>query len=203
MIYSDRDILALVKEGKFRIEPFEKGNVGPSSIDLRLSDEFMVFKTISSTHVDPLKGDGTEYLERVRTKDFVIHPGEFVLASTVERITLPADVVGTLEGRSGWGRLGVIIHTAGFIDAGFSGQLTLEIANVGKMPVLIRAGSRICQLVLFRMTSEADVPYTKRKGSKYAGQAGPTASRIGKDDKAQGRGPGRKWGTRRSKGSSS
>ncbi len=179
MILSDRDLKERLGKDII-ITPFQEDQVGPSSIDLSLGNKWRVFKQLTKTHIDPLKDKNTDEFTEVLTADeFVIHPGEFVLGTTKESITVPDDLVGRLEGRSSWGRLGIVIHsTAGFVNPGFSGTLTLEMTNLGKMPVLLRSGMRICQIIFELLKSPAQVPYNKRKSSKYAGQDGPGASRI-------------------------
>lgn len=179
MILSDRDIKERIGKDII-VSPLADDQIGPSSIDLSLGNKWRVFKQLTKTHIDPLKDKNTdEFTEVLTTDEFVIHPGEFVLGTTLESITVPDDLVGRLEGRSSWGRLGIVIHsTAGFVNPGFSGTLTLEMTNLGKMPVLLRSGMRICQIIFEVMKSPSQVPYDKRKSSKYSGQQGPGASRI-------------------------
>ncbi len=181
MILSDKDIKRFVKEGKIIIEPFEERNVGPCSIDVRLGHTFRIFKHGSNTHIDPSKPiDPSEYTEEIKVKDkYVIHPGDFVLGTTLERVKLPPDIVGMLEGRSSWGRLGIIIHsTAGYIDSGFEGTITLEISNIGKMPVALKPGMRIGQIAFHLLSSPSEVPYNIRPGSKYNNQKDAAPSLI-------------------------
>lgn len=182
MILSDRDLKQRLGNDLV-IKPLNPEQIGPSSIDLTLGNKFRVFKQLSKTHIDPDKDKNSDNFTEVLTVDeFVIHPGEFVLGTTKEWVEVPDDLVGRLEGRSSWGRLGIVVHsTAGFVDPGFRGTLTLEMTNLGKMPVLLRPGMRICQIVFEKLQSPAEVPYDKRKGSKYVGQRGPEASKIGMD----------------------
>lgn len=182
MILSDHDLKARLGKDLV-IRPLDPQHIGPSSIDLKLGNKFRVFKQLSKTHIDPAKDmDARNFTEEIEADEFVIHPGEFVLGTTEEYVEIPYDLVGRMEGRSSWGRLGIVVHsTAGFVDPGFKGTLTLEMTNLGKMPVLLRPGMRICQIVFEKLMTPADVPYDKRKGSKYVGQNGPVGSRIGMD----------------------
>lgn len=182
MIFSDRDLRALIEEGRLAIEPFDPKAVQPSSIDLRVGDQFRVFANNRYPYIDvrqPME-DLTELVTASEDEPFILHPGEFVLAATLERVSLPDDVVGRLEGKSSLGRLGLLIHsTAGFVDAGFEGYLTLELSNVANLPITIYPGMKIGQISLFKMTSPAENPYGSGVlGSKYRGQVGPTPSRY-------------------------
>ncbi len=181
MILSDRTILRLIREGKIVIEPFDESLIGPSSIDLRLGDEFVVFERTKLSVIDP-KTPIEEYTKRIKvdkSEGFVIHPGEFVLATTLEYIKLPDDIAARIEGRSSIARLGLIVHsTGGFVDAGFEGQLTLEMSNINRIPIKVYPGMRIAQLAFIKQDSPSEVPYWKRKGSKYIKQRGPTPSKI-------------------------
>ncbi|MPZ87208.1 MAG: dCTP deaminase [Nitriliruptorales bacterium] len=182
MILSDRDLRKLLASGGLVIEPFDERSVQPSSIDLRVGHQFRVFANSRYPYIDvrrPMDGL-TELVEATEDEPFILHPGEFVLGSTLENVTLPDDVVGRLEGKSSMGRLGLLIHsTAGFVDAGWSGHLTLELSNVANLPITIYPGMKIGQLCLFQMTSPAEHPYgSPELRSKYQGQKGPTPSRY-------------------------
>ena len=181
MLLSDRDIRAEVTSGRVGIEPFDPSMIQPSSIDVRIDRYFRVFENHRYPHIDPAveQEDLTRLVQPADQDPFVLHPGEFVLASTYEVITLPDDVAGRLEGKSSLGRLGLHTHsTAGFIDPGFSGHVTLELSNVATLPIMIWPGMKIGQLCLFRLSSAAEHPYgTGEYGSRYQGQRGPTASR--------------------------
>lgn len=182
MILSDHTIREEVSAGRIIIEPFEPAAVQPSSVDLRLDHRFVVFRNHTFSHID-VKADLTELTDTVEATDddpFILHPGEFVLGSTAERVAIPADLVGRIEGKSSLGRLGLLIHTtAGFVDAGWDGQLTLEFSNVASLPITLYPGMKIGQISFIRMTSEADNPYgTSSLGSKYMGQQGPRPSRY-------------------------
>jgi dCTP deaminase len=184
MILSDRDLKERVGKDII-VRPMEPDQIGPSSIDLSLGNKWRIFKQLTKTHIDPSKDKDTdEFTEVVTADEFVIHPGEFVLGTTKEFIQVPVDLVGRLEGRSSWGRLGIVIHsTAGFVNPGFNGTLTLEMTNLGKMPVLLKSGMRICQIIFEKLNSPVETPYDKRESSKYAGQNGPGASKIFTENK--------------------
>lgn len=182
MILSDRDLRALIESGKLIIEPFDERSIQPSSIDLRVGDHFRVFANSRYPFIDvrePMEGL-TELVKASEEEPFILHPGEFVLGSTLERVALPDDKVGRLEGKSSLGRLGLLIHsTAGFVDAGWHGYLTLELSNVANLPITLYPGMKIGQLCLFDMSSPAERPYGSTElGSKYHGQVGPTPSRY-------------------------
>ncbi|MBL7156166.1 MAG: dCTP deaminase [Candidatus Pacebacteria bacterium] len=180
MILSDRDILKRIEKGDLKIEPFKHSCVQPSTVDLHLSSELRVFNNWDLGVIDLIeKVDPSKILE-INEKGFIIHPGEFLLGATMERITMPNDLAGKLEGRSSFGRLGLIIHaTAGYVDPGFSGWLTFEISNISRIPIRIYPKMSVAQICIFQMTSEVIRPYgSKGLGSKYQGQKGPTASRI-------------------------
>lgn len=187
VVLSDRDLKKSIKEGKIVIEGMTEDQIGPSSIDLRLGDEFRVFKHSEVTHIDPREGNFEHLMDVVKKSDtdpFIIHPGEFILATTREYVKMPDDMTARLDGRSSWGRLGIVVHsTAGSVHPGFEGKLTLEMANISKVPVKLWPGSRICQLTFELMSSPAENPYNKRKSSKYAGQRDPGISRIFLDNK--------------------
>ena len=181
MLLSDRDIVAEIDAGRVGVEPYAANMIQPSSIDVRLDRWFRVFENHKYPHIDPSieQPDLTRLLEPDGDDPFVLHPGEFVLGSTYEVISLPDDVAGRLEGKSSLGRLGLLTHsTAGFIDPGFSGHITLELSNVANLPILLYPGMKIGQLCLFRLSSPAEHPYgSERYGSRYQGQRGPTPSR--------------------------
>ncbi len=181
MLLSDKDIRAEIDKGRVSIDPFEPAMVQPSSIDVRLDRFFRVFENHRYPHIDPSEEqpDLTRLVEPEGDEAFILHPGEFVLASTYEVISLPDDVASRLEGKSSLGRLGLLTHsTAGFIDPGFSGHVTLELSNVATLPIKLYPGMKIGQLCLFRLSSPSEHPYgSERYGSRYQGQRGPTASR--------------------------
>ncbi len=185
MLLSDRDIRAEIAANRVGVEPFDEAMIQPSSVDVRLDKFFRVFENHKYSVIDP----STEQAELTREvisegdEPFILHPGEFVLASTYEVITLPDDIAGRLEGKSSLGRLGLLTHsTAGFIDPGFSGHITLELSNVANLPVKLFPGMKIGQLCLIKLSSPAEHPYGSEKyGSRYQGQRGPTASRSFKN----------------------
>jgi dCTP deaminase len=181
MLLSDRDIRAEVEAGALRLDPWDPDLVQPSSIDVRLDRFFRVFNNQHYTHIDPAQQQDelTAPVEIVGDEPFVLHPGEFVLGSTLEIVTLPDHLASRLEGKSSLGRLGLITHaTAGFIDPGFSGHITLELSNVANLPITLWPGMKIGQLCVFRLSSPAEHPYgSERYGSRYQGQRGPTPSR--------------------------
>ena len=182
MILSDRTIKKEIAEGRIIIEPFDQAMVQPSSVDLTLDHRFIVFRNHTMGHID-VKANLEELTETVQASDddpFILHPGEFVLGSTAERVAIPADLVGRIEGKSSLGRLGLLIHTtAGFVDAGWDGQLTLEFSNVASLPITLYPGMKIGQISFIQMTTDADSPYgTGALGSKYQGQQGPRPSRY-------------------------
>ncbi len=182
MILSDRTLREEIAAGRIVIEPFDDACVQPSSIDLHLDHRFLVFRNHVMGHID-VKQDLTELTEQVEADDddpFILHPGEFVLGSTSERVAVPDDLVARLEGKSSLGRLGLLIHsTAGYVDAGWDGQLTLELSNVASLPITLYPGMKIGQISFVRMTTAADQPYgSSALGSKYRGQEGPRPSRY-------------------------
>ena len=181
MLLSDRDIRAEIAAGRLALEPHDDSLIQPSSIDVRLDSLFRVFNNTRYTHIDPAQrqDDLTTLVEPKEGEPFVLHPGQFVLGSTLERCTLPDDLAGRLEGKSSLGRLGLLTHsTAGFIDPGFSGHVTLELSNLATLPINLWPGMKIGQLCMFRLSSPAEFPYgSERYGSRYQGQRGPTASR--------------------------
>ncbi|BAW30812.1 MAG TPA: dCTP deaminase [Methanothermobacter sp.] len=188
-ILSDRDIKKCLKDGLIIIDPLEdpERQIQPSSVDLRIGNEFKGFKIIRKPCIDPQEPEDIEsYMKSYHIKDgesFIIHPGEFTLATTYEYIGLPDNLVARVEGRSSIGRLGITMHvTAGYIDPGFHGKITLEISNIGKMPVALYPKQRVCQIVFETMTSPAEKPYGHpERESKYMGQLKPETSKI-KDD---------------------
>ena len=182
MLLSDRDITAAIAEGRLGIEPYDKTLVQPSSIDVRLDRFFRVFNNARYTHIDPAQqqDDLTTLVEPDGDDPFVLHPGEFVLASTLEVITLGDQLAGRLEGKSSLGRLGLLTHsTAGFIDPGFAGHVTLELSNVANLPIKLYPGMRIGQICVLPLSSPSEHPYgASVYGSRYQGQRGPTPSRA-------------------------
>src|SRR3954470_1520003 len=181
VLLSDKDIRAEIDAGRVLIDPYDESMVQPSSVDVRLDRFFRVFENHKYPHIDPSveQADLTRQVEPEGDEPFILHPGEFVLASTYEVITLPDDLASRLEGKSSLGRLGLVTHsTAGFIDPGFSGHVTLELSNLATLPIKLWPGMKIGQLCLFRLSSPAEFPYgSERYGSRYQGQRGPTASR--------------------------
>jgi dCTP deaminase len=181
VLLSDRDILAEIEEKRVQLEPFDADMVQPSSVDIRLDRFFRVFENHRYPHIDPAadQPDLTRAVQPDGDEPFILHPGEFVLGSTYEVITLPDDIAARLEGKSSLGRLGLLTHsTAGFIDPGFSGHVTLELSNVATLPIKLWPGMKIGQLCFFRLSSPAQHPYGSAKyGSRYQGQRGPTPSR--------------------------
>jgi dCTP deaminase len=189
MILSDKDLRARLAAGDLRIEPIADAElqIQPASVDLRLAAEFLVYKPAQVACLDPREPETLHAAtERVVIPDggaFILHPGEFALGSTVERVSIPADLVARVDGRSSVGRLAVVVHaTAGFIDPGFAGQITLELSNLGRIPVRLYPGMRIAQIVLQQLTSAVERPYGSARGSHYHGQSGPQASRLELDD---------------------
>ena len=182
MVLSDRTIRRLLEDGRIGIEPFDEGLVQPSSVDVRVDRFFRVFRNSRYPFIDVKEpmDDLTELVEVTDSEPFILHPGEFVLGSTLERITLPDDLVARLEGKSSLGRLGLLIHsTAGFIDPGWDGHVTLELSNVANLPITIYVGMKIGQLSFVQLSEAAERPYGAAGiGSKYQGQAGPTPSRY-------------------------
>ena len=181
MLLSDRDLRAELDAGRVGLDPYDPAMIQPSSVDVRLDRYFRVFENHRYPHIDPTEEqpDLTELVEVRADEAFILHPGEFVLASTYEVVTLPDDIAGRLEGKSSLGRLGLLTHsTAGFIDPGFSGHVTLELSNVATLPIKLWPGMKIGQLCLFRLSSPAEHPYgSSVYGSRYQGQRGPTPSR--------------------------
>jgi dCTP deaminase len=182
VVLSDRTIRRLLEEGRIGIDPYDASLLQPSSVDVRVDRYFRVFRNSRYPFIDVKTNqeDLTEVVEVTEDEAFILHPGEFVLGSTLERITLPEDVVGRLDGKSSLGRLGLLIHsTAGFIDPGWDGHVTLELSNVANLPITIYAGMKIGQLSFVQLTEAAERPYgSEGIGSKYQGQRGPTPSRY-------------------------
>jgi dCTP deaminase len=182
VLLSDRDIKAEIDAGRVAVDPYDPGMIQPSSIDVRLDRWFRVFENHKYPHIDPSteQPDLTRLIEPEGDEPFILHPGEFVLGSTLERVALPDDLVARLEGKSSLGRLGLLIHsTAGFVDAGWDGHLTLELSNVANLPIAIYPEMKIGQISFLQMTTSAEHPYgSGAAGSKYQGQRGPTPSRY-------------------------
>lgn len=188
MILSDRDLRERLRKGDLVVDPLDDPDVQvqPASIDLRLGQEFLVFRNPHIPFIDTRAPAIEAYTERVDIapgQPFIMHPGEFCLGSTLERVRIPHDLVARVDGRSSLGRLAIVVHaTAGFIDPGFEGHITLELSNLGRVPVALHPGMRVSQIVLHTMTSAAERPYgSPGRGSKYQGQRGPVASRIATD----------------------
>jgi dCTP deaminase len=185
MLLSDRDIRAEIESGRVQLDPLDMGMIQPSSIDVRLDKFFRLFDNHKYPFIDPAEEqpDLTRGVEVDPGEAFILHPGEFVLGSTFELVTLPDDIAARLEGKSSLGRLGLLTHsTAGFVDPGFSGHVTLELSNVATLPIKLWPGMKIGQLCFFRLTSPSEHPYGSDKyGSRYQGQRGPTASRSWKN----------------------
>ena len=182
MVLSDRTISRLLAEDRIGIEPYDEALLQPSSVDVRVDRFFRVFHNARYPFIDVKQPqeDLTELVEVQHDEPFILHPGEFVLGSTLERVVLPDDLVARLEGKSSLGRLGLLIHsTAGFIDPGWDGHVTLELSNVANLPITIYFGMKIGQLSFMELTEPAETPYGARSlGSKYQGQKGPTPSRY-------------------------
>jgi len=185
VILSDRDIRAAIKAGRIVIDPFVADAVQPSSVDLHLDRRFRVFRNSRYPFIDVREPqpDLTELVEIDVEQPFILHPGEFVLGSTLERVALPDDLVGRLEGKSSLGRLGLLIHsTAGYVDPGWDGNLTLELSNVANLPITLYYGMKIGQISFQRMSSPVEIAYgDERIGSRYRGQRDPTASLYHRD----------------------
>lgn len=189
MILSDKDIKKYLDERRIIIKPSPDlaKQLGPASLDIRLGNEFKIFNHSKKAYVDPMDSktfEGLTDLVKIENGQyFVFQPGQFILAVTLEEVSIPDDIGARIEGRSSWGRLGVIIHsTAGYVDPGFSGRMTLEMKNIGMLPVFLRPGARICQLAFEKLSSPAVIPYSKKKGAKYFRDMLPTESRLYKDE---------------------
>ncbi|HEY5515819.1 MAG TPA: dCTP deaminase [Pengzhenrongella sp.] len=181
MLLSDRDIRAELDSGRVVLDPNESTMIQPSSIDVRLDRYFRLFDNHKYAVIDPSldQPDLTRLVKVERGEPLILHPGEFILGSTYEAVTLPDDIAARLEGKSSLGRLGLLTHsTAGFIDPGFTGHVTLELSNVATLPIALWPGMKVGQLCFFRLSSAAEFPYgSTQSGSRYQGQRGPTASR--------------------------
>jgi dCTP deaminase len=184
-VLSDRDIGAAIKAGDIGIRPYDPRDLQPSSVDLHLDRSFRVFRNNRYAFIDVRapQPDLTELLRVDDDEPFILHPGEFVLGQTLEWVELPVDLVARLEGKSSLGRLGLLIHsTAGYVDPGWRGNLTLELSNVANLPIALYYGMKIGQISFFKMSSPVDRPYgSKDLGSKYQGQSEPTASAFHRD----------------------
>jgi len=184
-VLSDHTIKEELATGRIVIDPLDEGAIQPASVDLRLDRSFRTFRVTTRPYVDVRQpvDDLTELVSIGREEPFILQPGAFCLATTLETITLPDDIVARVDGRSSLGRLGLLVHaTAGYVDPGWTGKLTLELSNQSQMPIALYYGMRIAQISFLRLTSAADRPYgTPGLGSKYQGQKGPTPSRISED----------------------
>lgn len=188
MHLTDREIASRLDDGDLVIDPIDdfELQIQPSSVDVRLDNDFLQFTHTTASHIDPNDPEAVSQVTREVTipedEAFVLHPGDFILGTTREHVEIPADLLAKVAGRSTFGRLGVIIHaTAGIIDPGYRGQITLEISNLGKVPVKLKPGSRIAQILFTDLTGDVERPYGEERGSKYQDQHGPVASRIGDD----------------------
>jgi dCTP deaminase len=185
MVLSDRTIKEELAKGRIVIEPLDPQDIQPASVDLHLDRKILVFSNSRMPYIDVKQGleDLTESIEIQDGSPFILHPGEFVLGSTLENIELPGDLVARLEGKSSLGRIGLVIHsTAGFVDPGWKGHLTLELSNLARLPITLYLGMKIGQISYLRLTTEADRLYGSAElGSKYQGQTEPTASRFYRD----------------------
>ena len=181
MLMSDRDIRASIEAGEIGLEPLEMSLLQPSSFDVRLDRFFRLFDNHKYAYIDPAEdqSDLTHLVEVDPKEAFILHPGEFVLGSTYEFVTLPDNIAARLEGKSSLGRLGLLTHsTAGFVDPGFKGHVTLELANVSNLPIKLWPGMKVGQLCFFQLSSPSETPYGSEKyNNRYQGQRGPTASR--------------------------
>ncbi|MEX2547872.1 MAG: dCTP deaminase [Chloroflexota bacterium] len=184
-VLSDRDIRGALQAGRVRIDPYDPACLQPSSVDLHLDADFRVFRNNRYAFIDPRTSqpDLTELVSVEGDEPFILHPNEFVLGQTLEWVELPDDLVARLEGRSSLGRLGLLIHsTAGYVDPGWKGNLTLELSNVANLPIALYSGMKIGQISFFKMSSPVERPYGSRElGSRYQGQSSPTASLYSKD----------------------
>ncbi len=188
MILSDRDLKARLAKGDLVVDPIDDPDlqIQPASIDLRLDRRFVIYRLTNISCIDARDPSSLEpFMEPMEVPEgegFVLQPGAFALGSTLETVKIPPDLVGRVEGRSSIGRLAIVVHaTAGFVDPGFEGQITLELSNLGRCAVKLYPGMRISQIVFHTMVSPSERPYGKARGSKYQGQEGPVASRIGHD----------------------
>jgi dCTP deaminase len=185
MILSDADIERRLERGDLAIEPLADPDIQiqPASVDLRLGQEFLEFQRTNIPCIHPnSEQEVSEYVSETEVEgdgEFVLHPGDFVLGTTVERVEIPHDLIAHVEGRSSLGRLAIVVHaTAGLCDPGYEGQITLELSNLGAAPVSLTPGMRISQLTFTQLSSPAERPYGSERGSKYQDQSGPQASRI-------------------------
>mgnify|MGYP006099086621 FL=1 len=189
MVLSDKTIKEYLQNGKIIVDPLDEKDIQPASVDLHIDKGILIFKNSVEPFIDLRKElpKLTEKIEIKKDEPFMLHPGEFVLASTIERIKLGTDVVGRLEGKSSLGRVGLLIHsTAGYVDPGWDGQLTLELTNVAKLPITLYYGMRIGQISFLDLSTKADNPYGSAKlSSRYQGQTDPTASKIHLDFDSQ------------------
>ncbi|MDQ3937709.1 MAG: dCTP deaminase [Chloroflexota bacterium] len=199
-VLSDRDIRAALQAGRVRIDPYDAACLQPSSVDLHLDGDFRVFRNNRYPYIDVRapQPDLTELVSIADDEPFILHPSEFVLGQTLEWVELPDDLVSRLEGKSSLGRLGLLIHsTAGYVDPGWKGNLTLELSNVANLPIALYRGMKIGQISFFKMSSAVERPYGSRElGSKYQGQSSPTESQIYRDF-ADPRRPASRGGPRR------
>jgi len=182
LVLSDRSIKEALAEGRIVIDPLDESDIQPASVDLHLGRMLLAFTNSRRPYVD-LREDVADLTEELKLADddpFMLHPGEFILGSTMETIHLPNDLVASLEGKSSLGRVGLVIHsTAGYVDPGWQGTLTLELTNVSRLPITLYYGMRIGQISFQRMTTPVDRPYgSKELGSRYFGSTGPTATRM-------------------------
>ena len=185
MVLSDHTIKEELAKGRIVVEPLGEGCIQPASVDVHLDRRFLVFRNSRRPYID-VREDVSDLMEMVEIDDetpFILHPGEFVLASTLEHVELPDDLVARLEGKSSLGRIGLLIHsTAGYVDPGWKGHLTLELSNVANLPIALHYGMKIGQISYLRLSTAADNPYgSPSLGSKYQGQKDPTASRMHRD----------------------
>ncbi len=184
-VLSDRTIKKALAAGRLRIEPLDEQAIQPASVDLRLDSVFRIFRTTPRPYVDVAQevDDLTELVEISPEEPFVVHPGTFCLGSTLETVTIPNDIVARVDGKSSLGRLGLLVHaTAGYVDPGWTGKLTLELSNQSQMPIALYYGMRIAQISFLELTTAVDRPYGSAElGSKYQGQTGPTPSRISRE----------------------
>jgi dCTP deaminase len=188
MILSDADILRRLEEGDLAVEPLDDPElqIQPASVDLRLGREFLEFQRTNIPCIHPnSEQEVSEYVSETLVEEggeFILHPGDFVLGTTMERVEIPADLIAHVEGRSSLGRLAVVVHaTAGLCDPGYCGQITLELSNLGTAPVALEPGMRVSQLTFTELKNPAERPYGEERGSKYQDQSGPQASRIQSD----------------------
>lgn len=184
-VLCDRDIKEYIMQGKIVIENFDMAHIDSCSVDLRLGNKFRIYKHNEIPHIDVKKGVPEEYMETIEKTEhesFIVHPGELILAHTKEFVRIPDNLVGTVDGRSSLGRIGLLVHsTANSIDPGFEGYIALEISNIAKVPVILWPNIKICRLTFTQLTDSCETPYNKRRQSKYSGQTGPDASKIDLD----------------------